>query len=74
MLSKYRRKEQDSQSTFIKSVLLWVPTLPLQSCSPLFSGPFSLCVHTFDFFANDNYSNMCSNDAHASLELLKSIF
>lgn len=64
MLSKYRRKVQDSQSTFFfESVLLWVPTLPLHSQCTV-TEPLALSVHAFfipDFSANDNYSNMCLN-------------
>lgn len=65
-----KKRARQSQSTFIKSAVLWVPTLPSRSRFPSFSEPLArvfilLIPH---FFANDNYSNVCSNGCTCLIE------
>lgn len=74
-LRLWRRCARQSQSTFIKSVVLWVPTLPLQSFPPLFGDLLASVFILLSLSLPMIITVICTQmDAHASLKLLKSIF
>ncbi len=69
------KRGSQSRSTFMKCVVLLVPTLALQSSSPLFNDPLASVFIFLNHSLPMIITVICAQmDVHASFKLLKSIF